>query len=196
MNRFRNDDGDVTTLHPRCLFANINSGDDYIPTGRVEDIDEWIRMSSESLQKITGNSIYDYMDDDDEVTDISQIHNHERYAVLSHGTQEDPIYCYFNKAAFLQFKWSEDEIYQLPSRYSAPSGYDRDTREKDIEKSVLEDYSELSSVVRQTKDGELFEMVNVILWNVYDDDGQRIGQTALYDRNLVRPVEKTKETDG
>jgi hypothetical protein len=118
----------------------------------------------------------------------SQVHDHERYAVLSHGVQDDPIYCYFNKAAFLQFKWTEEEVYRLPSRYSAPPGPARTSRQVDVEKAIHDDVRELSSVIRQTKDGELFEMVNVLLWNVYNERGERVGQTAFYDRNLVRPV--------
>jgi hypothetical protein len=49
---------------------------------------------------------------------------------------------------------------------------------------------------KQKADGDLFEMVNVLLWNVYNNDGQRVGQTAVsYDRNLVRPVAGTDGKD-
>ena len=161
-----------------------------IPTGRVADMDAWIQLSSDSLQKFTGKSLFDYMKG---VSEPSQVHDHERYAVLSHGVQDDPIYCYFNKAAFLQFQFSEDEVYQLPSRYSAPDGAERESRAEDVQQAVAEDVKELGSVIRQTKHGELFEMVNVILWNVYDESGERVGQTAFYDRDLVRPVSSAKK---
>jgi hypothetical protein len=159
-----------------------------VPEGRVKDMDAWIQLSSDSLKKVTGRSLFDYMDDS--VTEPSQVHGHERYAVLSHGVQDDPIYCYFNKAAFLQFQFSEDEVYRLPSRYSAPDGAARESRAADVQQAVAKDVKELGSVIRQTKHGDLFEMVNVILWNVYDKNGERVGQTAFYDRDLVRPVSK------
>jgi hypothetical protein len=73
------------------------------------------------------------------------------------------------------------------SRYSAPDGPARVSRQSDVQQAVNDDWKQMSSVVRQTKDGDLFEMVNVILWNVYNDHGERVGQTAFYDRDLVRP---------
>ncbi|KAG7374027.1 MEKHLA domain containing protein [Nitzschia inconspicua] len=155
------------------------------PKGRVEDMDAWIQLSSDSLKKITGKSLFDYMEG---VTRPDQVHDNERYAVLSHGTQDDPIYCYFNKAALQQFQWTENEIYSLPSRYSAPDGADRTSRQIDVEQAIQQDLKELKSVIRQTKHGDLFEMLNVLLWNVYDGK-KRVGQTALYDRELVRPIE-------
>jgi hypothetical protein len=113
----------------------------------VADMDEWILMSSHSLQKISGKSLFDISG----VDHPSKVRTHERYAVLSHIVQDDPIYCYFNKVAFMQFKWTEGEVYQLPSRYSAPSGAARDSQQDDIKKAIDEDYRELSSVIRQTK---------------------------------------------
>jgi MEKHLA domain len=163
-----------------------------IPEGRVPDMDAWIQLSSDSLKKFTGKSLFDYMDG---VTQPSQVHDNKRYAVLSHGTQEDPIYCYFNKAALEQFQWTEETIYSLPSRYSAPDGAHRSARQADIEQAIQQDVTELASVIRQTRHGELFEMIKVLLWNVYDGD-QRVGQTALYDRQLVRQVEAQPAENG
>jgi hypothetical protein len=165
-----------------------------IPNGRVEDMDAWIQLSSDSLQRFTGKSLFDYMEEGN-ITTPSQIHHNERYAVLSHGTQDDPIYCYFNRAALQQFQWTEEEVYSLASRYSAPDGADRTTRQADVQQALEDDVKELTSVVRQTKHGDLFEMVNVVLWNVYNGT-QRVGQTAIYDRELVRPVEKTQPASG
>ena len=75
-----------------------------VSPGRVKDIDEWIRLSSDSLEKATGNSLVDYMEG---VDSLQQIHSNTRYAVLSHGNQTDPIYNYFNKGALQQFEWPE-----------------------------------------------------------------------------------------
>jgi hypothetical protein len=165
-----------------------------IPKGRVKDIDAWIQLSSDSLQRLTGKSLLDYVEDEN-ITTLSQIHDSERYAVLSHGTQDDPIYCYFNQAALLQFQWTEEEVYFLPSRYSAPDGADRTARQADVQQALKDDFKELTSVIRQTKHGDLFEMVNVVLWNVYNGT-QLVGQTAIYDRELVRQVEKTQPVAG
>ena len=155
------------------------------PTGRVEDRDAWIDLSSHSLYDLSGKSMYDRMDQIDCAT---QVHATTRYAVLSHGTQEDPIFCYFNSGALQLFQWPESEIYQIPSRYSAPEGKLRDDRSSVISKTSQQQFNVIPSAIRQTRNGSLFEMVDVLLWNVYNEDGVRVGQTALVDCNKVKPV--------
>jgi len=111
------DDSDTTTA---AAAKRTNSG-------RVEDIDQWIRWSSESLRRCTGRTLYQEMrrmaeeyededggDESDVEEDPSYVHDNERFCVLSHGVQDDPIYCYFNKAALECFGFPEDAVYQLP----------------------------------------------------------------------------------
>jgi len=164
-----------------------------IPDGRVEDIDGWIRLSSESLKKLTGKNLFDRMED---VETYAHVHENERYAVLSHGTQDDPIYKYFNKGAFLTFRWPEDEVYKLPSRYSAPDGAVRSDRAVMMQTVVDQDVREIPVAIRNTKFGEQFQLKDAILWNVYDDSGRRVGQTALFDRTLITPVAMEQMVEG
>jgi hypothetical protein len=164
-----------------------------IPSGRVENMDEWIQLSSDSLKRFTGKSLLDVLDD---VSTISDIHSNTRYAVLSHGNQTDPIYNYFNEAALQQFEWPESEIYSLHSRYSAPDGTLRRDRDEAIQSIARrEELRIIPTAVRQTKYGTQFQLVNVTLWNVYDNDGVRLGQTAWFDRNLVSEIETTTSDD-
>ena len=158
-----------------------------IPPGRVENMDDWVRLSSESLKVHTGESLLDRMD----VGTVGLVHTNERYAVLSHGTQKDPIYNYFNRAALETFQWSEDEVYQIPSRYSAPDGATRSDRQERLKKTAEEDVINLPNAIRQTKSGDQFQINDVILWNVYNDDGVRVGQMAIFDRELIVPVDQT-----
>lgn len=153
---------------------------------RVNDPDDWIRLSSNSLERITGKTLYETI----HVETAQQVHENERYAVLSHDTAGDPVYNYGNRAAVEVFKWPEDEFYQLPSRYSAPDGTIRNSRSTDIQDAIDSDLKTIALAIRQTKHGELFQLTDVMLWNVYDDDGHRVGQTAIYDRNLVVPYDK------
>jgi MEKHLA domain len=171
--------------------SRTDKNDDGIPVGRVVDMVAWVELSSKSLYQQTGQSLFDRMDG---VETVAQVHRSTRYAVLSHGTQPDPIYCYFNDGALLTFQWPESEIYQKPSRYSAPAGPEREDRQVQIETAAQQgDIARvIPSAIRQTKTGEVFELVNVLLWNVYDDHdgggGERVGQTALFDRELLRPI--------
>jgi MEKHLA domain len=152
-----------------------------IPPGRVEDIDEWMRWTSDSLNRAYNQSLLELM----AVDSIDQIHTHKRYAVLSHGIQDDPIFCYSNVAARDAFQYTEDEFYQLPSRYSAPGGGDRQNRQKIMEDANNANLWIIPSGIRQRKDGSLFEFRDVILWNVYNPQGVRVGQSAVYDQFKV-----------
>lgn len=149
--------------------------------GRVQDMDAWVRFSSDSLQKFTGKSLYEEMEGSNARTP-SDVHTDERYAVLSHGNQADPIYNYFNKGAFLAFEFPEETVYQMQSRYSAPDGKVRSERDGLIQTIVEQDGLKiLTNAIRRKGNGELFLIPNVILWNVYDDEGNRVGQTAIFD---------------
>lgn len=175
-----------TIHHQKSIGRRFVLPDHYSkPPGRVDDIDTWIRWSSDSLKKAHGLSLLELMD----VENIQDVHTHKRYAVLSHGTQEDPVFCYSNVAAREAFQYTEDELYQLPSRYSAPGGGERNSRQ-----SIMDDVSNnniwiIPSGIRQRKDKSLFEFRDVILWNVYNDRGIRLGQTAVYDQAKVTDVQ-------
>jgi hypothetical protein len=120
-----------------------------------------------------------------DVESIQDVHTHKRYAVLSHGIQEDPVFCYSNVAAREAFQYTEDELYQLPSRYSAPGGGERKNRQSVSNNNIWF----IPSGIRQRKDKSLFEFRDVILWNVYNDRGIRLGQTAVYDQAKVTNVQ-------
>mmetsp|Transcript_29297 Transcript_29297/g.48425 ORF Transcript_29297/g.48425 Transcript_29297/m.48425 type:complete len:214 (-) Transcript_29297:35-676(-) len=154
------------------------------PAGRIEDIDQWIEWTSDSLQQFDNQTLFDFMN----VDTMEDIHNHERYAVLSHGVQDDPIFCYSNVAARTTFQYTEDEFYQLPSRYSAPvGGGERKDRAQIMNDVNNDNLWIIPNGIRIRKDGSLFEFRDVILWNVYHH-GVRVGQSAVYDREKVMEV--------
>jgi hypothetical protein len=163
---------------------------DKIPMGRVKDRDEWIQWSSQSLYQFTGRTLFNEMN----VSSIREIHENERYGVLSHGIQNDPIFHYCNRAAVLQFEYTETELYQLPSRYSAPlCDNNRLIRDQIMKQSTLpgQNVMYLSNAIRQKKSGQLFLISNITLWNVYCDDDciHRVGQTAIYDHQCAIDLE-------
>ena len=90
----------------------------------------------------------------------------------------------------MQFQWPEEEVYSLPSRYSAPeAGKVRADRE-DLMKEVREQgFRIFPTATRQNKFGQQFQLRNGKLWNVYDDQGNRIGQTAVFDRDLITLID-------
>jgi hypothetical protein len=177
---FRHRQYQYSTFSPRCHYVAISA--------QVNDMDDWVRLSSESLQKLTGVSMLDRMEG---VETVSQVHSNERYSVLAHDTEDDPVYCYFNAGAFLTYEYPPQEIYELPSRYSAPDGPVRADRQALMQTVVKEGVWTFPTAIRQSKSGHLFQLQDVILWNVYNNDGVRVGQTALFDRQRILPVDQT-----
>lgn len=176
----------VSPQHKATAIPIPCLGDDCEIPGRVQDPDNWIRLSSESLKRCTGTSLFERLG----VSTPNEVHENDRYAVLSHGVQDDPIYHYFNRAAFGTFQFPEQVVYKTPSRYSAPSGPERDvTRAKQVDDAVQHDHTVIPEAIRQTYHGNLIRVCNIVLWNVYDENGDRVGQTAIYDRSQVEPYE-------
>jgi hypothetical protein len=142
-------------------------------------------LSSESLKNFTGKSLLERLD----VPSVSHVHNHERFAVLSHGAQDDPVYNYFNRAALLTFRYPEAAAYRTPSRYSAPDGDERDVkRAREVREALRQDVTEIPDAVRQAHGRDLIRIRGIVLWNVYDESGARVGQTAVFDRARVEPA--------
>lgn len=151
------------------------------PPGKVANPDQWIQWSSNSLEKATGKSLYERLC----VASPREVHSNDKYCVLSHGTQADPIYCYFNRAALDLFQWSEDKVYHLPSRYSAPEGKVRQERQQVLQQPQITEALHIDTAVRQNSHGQLFTIHDLIYYNVYNDQGDLVGQTAVFDRRQV-----------
>lgn len=169
-----------------------SSIDEIIPPGRVKDAAAWLQLSSDSLQQLTGTSLLDRLPG---VTTFTDMHRCERYAVLSHGTQEDPIYCYLNAGAMSTFQFPVSNVYQMPSRYSAPSGKHRQARQAALHSASSAkppDAQCFPSIIRQDVNGRQFALQHVWYWTVYNNSTV-VGQTAFFDRDLVVPVEASPE---
>jgi hypothetical protein len=176
---FRHKRHHYSTFSPRRRCGAISA--------QVNDMDDWIRLSSESLQNLTGVSLLDRMEG---VETISQVHSNERYSVLSHDIEDDPVYCYFNAGSLLSFEYPPEEVYELPSRHSAPDGPVRSGRQALMQTVVNEGVWTFPTAIRQTKSGRQFQLQDVILWNVYNHEDVRVGQTALFDRERILSVDE------
>ncbi len=105
---------------------------------------------------------------------------HSDYVLLAHNGSDDPIFNYANQAALTLFEMPWEEFTNMPSRYSAESD-ERDKREKFLADVAEKGYSKDYSGIRISKTGRRFVIKNVMLWNVYDSDNNRIGQAAMFE---------------
>jgi hypothetical protein len=100
------------------------------------------------------------------------------FAVVSHDTQQDPVFNYANVQAQQLFGMRWEEITQLPSRYSAEE-MDRTERARLLERVARNGYVDDYSGVRIAKGGRRFTIHKATVWNLLDGDGGYCGQAAL-----------------
>lgn len=99
--------------------------------------------------------------------------------IVAHGTEPDPIFWFANRTA--QRLWEVDwaAFTRMPSRRSvAPDEHqDRETLlRRAAEHGYIDDYRG----VRISASGRRFRIENVVLWNLSDEQGRRVGQAATF----------------
>lgn len=100
------------------------------------------------------------------------------FAVLSHGTEPDPVFNYANRCAMRLFDMEWQEITCLPSRHSAEPIL-REARASFLERVAQHGYVEDYSGVRIAKSGKRFLIQDATVWNLIDTQGVYHGQAAL-----------------
>ncbi|WP_323148605.1 MEKHLA domain-containing protein [Pseudomonas oryzihabitans] len=107
------------------------------------------------------------------------LHERAPYALLAHGSESDPLFCYVNEQALRCFGYPLDEFIGMPSRFSA-SPKDRDERQRLMEAVGRQGYASGYEGWRVDKAGEAFQIHAGVVWNLVDAEGIRLGQAALF----------------
>jgi MEKHLA domain len=101
--------------------------------------------------------------------------------VISHGTEEDPILNYGNRAAMALWEMSWKEFTKTPSRLTAEP-MNREERARLLagvaKKGFIDDYQG----VRISKAGRRFRVEKAIVWNLLDEQDRTCGQAATFSR--------------
>ncbi|MGA9657492.1 MAG: MEKHLA domain-containing protein [Asticcacaulis sp.] len=139
------------------------------------------RLMADSFQGFTGMSVLGALDsrtmDDDALAQALFL---APQAIVSHGTQDDPIFRYANRRALQLWEMSWETFTRLPSRFSAEAADDiQSNREALLEAANEKGWVDTYSGVRISNTGKRFEISDTILWNVVDSNGQRHGQAAF-----------------
>ena len=100
------------------------------------------------------------------------------FALLSHGTETDPVFNYGNRRALQLFELSWEELTRLPSRLSAEPMLQAE-RAQLLARVAQHGYIDDYSGVRISSIGKRFMIRNATVWNVLDEAGQPCGQAAL-----------------
>ena len=100
-------------------------------------------------------------------------------AVVSHGTEDDPVFNYANLKALELFGVDWQEFTQMPSRLSAEP-VNRDERQRLLQQVSEYGYIDDYQGVRISKQGKRFLISNAVVWNLLDDNNIYQGQAACF----------------
>jgi len=101
------------------------------------------------------------------------------FALLSHNTDDDPLFNYSNNTALKLFGFSWDEFIGMPSRLSAEP-INRHERERLLAQVTVNGYIDNYSGLRIAKTGQRFLIQRAIVWNIYDKQQHYYGQAAWF----------------
>ena len=103
------------------------------------------------------------------------------FIVVSHNTADDPILNYGNEAALTLWETDWDSLTQMPSRLTAEPLL-REKREEIFQVVKEKGFIESYSGVRITSTGRRFLMEDAIVWSLVDDNGERAGEAATFNK--------------
>ncbi|VUX47258.1 MEKHLA domain-containing protein [Candidatus Defluviicoccus seviourii] len=102
------------------------------------------------------------------------------FAILSHGTDADPLFTYGNRCALRVFELTWPELIALPSRLSAePINQAERARllARVRDHGFIDDYAG----VRISRTGRRFLIRDAIVWNLKSESGDYCGQAARFE---------------
>lgn len=101
------------------------------------------------------------------------------YSILAHNHSDDPHFIYANRYALSCFKYTEEEMLSLPSRFSAAE-QNRAERERLLQAVTHDGIAYNYTGPRIDKYGNTFTIYRGIVWELRDQDGKVWGQGALF----------------
>ena len=136
---------------------------------------EHIDLLLESYQRFVGHVLIERAE---EVSVAEQIFL-APFVVVSHGTEEDPIFNYGNRAALALFEFEWPDFTALPSRRSAEP-QNRAERARLLEAVTKYNFIDDYQGVRISSSGKRFHIPRAVVWNVIDTNGVYRGQAATF----------------
>lgn len=103
------------------------------------------------------------------------------FAVLSHGTEVDPILNYGNAVTLQLWQMPLAQMLATPSRLTAEP-MAREARDKLMSEVLRTGFMTGYSGVRIAATGRRFRIENVTIWNLAQPDGSFAGQAAMFDK--------------
>ncbi len=123
----------------------------------------------------------------DLIPDLPPVGTDERYGFLwsmprvlvSHGTEQDPVFWYGNRAALELWELDWDTFTRTPSRYTAEAPL-RDERAHLLDRVTRTGFIDDYSGIRISSTGKRFRIRQAVVWNLRDERGVSAGQAASF----------------
>jgi hypothetical protein len=112
---------------------------------------------------------------------LAEVAYRTQRTLLSHGPQADPILNYGNAATLALWGFSWSELIATPSRLTAEA-MEREERQRFLEQVARHGYVANYRGIRIAKNGQRFWIEKAAVWNVLNEQGEKIGQAASFDR--------------
>lgn len=129
------------------------------------------RLMASSFLHWTGNTLSDDVD-------VAEDLYNAPFALVAHGTQPDPIFCYANLTAQKLWDIGWKDFTSMPSRLSAEP-VAAPERERMLRQAAELGFVDSYQGVRISSTGKRFNIIDTILWNVVDEQGTLHGQAAV-----------------
>ena len=114
--------------------------------------------------------------------------------IVAHGTEADPIFFYGNQLALSCFELDFAAFTRLPSRFSAEPLL-REERDALLARVRASGFIDDYAGVRISASGRRFRIEQAVVWDVFDEAGQRRGQAATFERWAPIGPESSTATD-
>ena len=106
---------------------------------------------------------------------------HAPFALVSHGTETDPVLNYGNAAALALWEMSWVEFSRTPSRLTAEAP-NREERARLLAAVSARGFIDDYSGIRISKTNCRFRIAQATVWNLLDERGDYSGQAAMFSR--------------
>ena len=135
------------------------------------------RLLYDSFKNLTGESLVEGTFASEE--ELARAMYYAPVVIVSHDTQDDPVFNYANEAAQFLWEMSWDEFTKLPSRFSVEPAK-MSEREALLESTRKEGIIKGYKGVRISRSGKRFMIKDATLWNVYNELNLYCGQAARF----------------
>jgi len=136
-----------------------------------------IKNLLDSFERLTGKTIIERLNPE---LDYKAIQEGE-FVLVSHNGAQDPILNFGNEFALNLWEMDWDSFTKTPSRKTAEVDL-RESRQEMLEVAEHKGYFDKYEGIRISSSGKRFKIKDAIIWNVFNQEGVKIGQAAYFNQ--------------